>query len=136
VTSGATENMWYTDSKATDHITGDLDKLMMHDAYYGNDQVHTANGSGMDITCIGKSIILTPICNLALNNVLHVHSMQKNLISVHQFTLDNDTFIKFHSFFLIKDRETWRVLLHELCKGVFILFHLRRPSSESLCLAQ
>jgi hypothetical protein len=103
-TSGATENTWYTDSGATYHITGDLDKLTMHDAYYGNDQVHSANGSGMDITRIGKFIIPTPLCNLALNNVLYVPSAQKNLIFVHRFTLDNDTFIEFHPFFfLIKD---------------------------------
>jgi hypothetical protein len=77
----------------------------MHDAYYGNDRVHTANESGMDITRIGRSIILTPLRNLALNNVLHVPSVQKNLISVHRFTLDNDTFNEFHHFFLIKDKK-------------------------------
>jgi hypothetical protein len=91
---------------------------MMHDAYYGNDQVHTANGLGMDITCIGKSIIPTPLCNLALNNVLHIPSTQKNLISVHRFTLDNDTFIEFRPFFfLIKDQKMRRVLLRRQCKG-------------------
>jgi hypothetical protein len=136
-TSGATENTWYTDSGSTDHITGDLDKLMMHDAYYGNDQVHTANGLGMDITCIGKSIIPTPLCNLALNNVLHIPSTQKNLISVHRFTIDNDTFIEFRPFFfLIKDQKMRGCCYADNVKGVFILFHLRRPSLESLCLVQ
>jgi hypothetical protein len=33
---------WYTDSAATDHITGDLDKLTMRKNYGGNDQVHAA----------------------------------------------------------------------------------------------
>jgi hypothetical protein len=37
-----------------DHITGDLDKLTMHDTYLGNDQIHAANGSGMDISRIGN----------------------------------------------------------------------------------
>jgi hypothetical protein len=93
----------------TDHITGELDKLTMHDAYCGNDQIHTANGSGMDINHIGKSIIPTPTHNLALNNVLHVPSAHKSLISIHRFTLDNDTFIEFHSFFfLIKDQKHGR----------------------------
>jgi hypothetical protein len=91
---------------------------MMHDTYYGNDQVHSVNGSGMNITHIGKSIIPTPLCNLALNNVLHVPSTQNNLISVHRFTLDNDTFIEFHPFFfLIEDQKTRRVLLCGQCKG-------------------
>jgi hypothetical protein len=28
---------WYTDSGASNNITEDLDKLTMHDMYYGND---------------------------------------------------------------------------------------------------
>jgi hypothetical protein len=31
VSVGAANNNWYTYSSATDHITGDLDKLTMHD---------------------------------------------------------------------------------------------------------
>jgi hypothetical protein len=41
-----------------------------------------------------------------------------NLISVHKFTLDNDMFIEFHSFyFLIKDQKTRELLLHGPCRG-------------------
>jgi histone deacetylase 1/2 len=35
---------WYMDTGATDHITSDLEKLTVHDKYYGGDQVHTASG--------------------------------------------------------------------------------------------
>nr|AAP53968.1 retrotransposon protein, putative, Ty1-copia subclass [Oryza sativa Japonica Group] len=38
---------WYIDSGATDHITSELDKLTVKDKYAGNDQVHTASGSGV-----------------------------------------------------------------------------------------
>ncbi|XP_044453448.1 rRNA 2'-O-methyltransferase fibrillarin-like [Triticum aestivum] len=38
---------WYLDSGATDHITGDLEKLTMRDRYTGNEQIHTASGPGM-----------------------------------------------------------------------------------------
>jgi hypothetical protein len=111
-------NPMYTESKATDHITGDLDRLMMHEPYTGTDQIHTTNGSGVDITHIGNSIIPTTAQPLTLNHVLHVPSAHKNLISVHRFTLDNDIFIEFHPFFfLIKDRRTRKVLLRGLCKG-------------------
>ncbi|XP_073360636.1 uncharacterized protein [Aegilops tauschii subsp. strangulata] len=41
---------WYLDSGATDHITGDLDKLTMHERYTGKDQVHAANGSEISTT--------------------------------------------------------------------------------------
>jgi hypothetical protein len=103
--SSAADNNWYTDSGATDHITGDLDKLTMHDPYYSNDQIHTANRSGMDITHVSNTIIPTPTHDLILNNVFHVFTSHKNLISIHRFTLDNDTFIEFHPyFFIIKDQ--------------------------------
>jgi hypothetical protein len=62
--SSSVDNMWYTDSSATDHITGDLDHL-------------TVNGISMDITRIGKTVIPNPCRDLVLNNVLHVPSTQK-----------------------------------------------------------
>jgi hypothetical protein len=51
---------WYTDTGATDHITGELEKLDVRNKYNGTDQVHIANGSGMNISHIGHSIIPTP----------------------------------------------------------------------------
>jgi hypothetical protein len=133
--SAITDNNWYTDSGAIDHITRDLDKLTMHDAYCGNDQIHAVNRSGMDITHIGNSIIPTPTRNLALNNVLHVPATNKNLIFIHRFTLDNDTFIEFHPyFFLIKDQKMRKVLMHEQCKGGLYPFHPGHSNFGSLCL--
>jgi hypothetical protein len=63
-TSGA-DNAWYTNLGTSDHITRDLDKLTMHDPYYGNDKVHKANGSGMDITHIGNFVIPPPLVILS-----------------------------------------------------------------------
>ena len=40
---------WYKDSDATDHITGELEKLTVRDKYDGGEQVHAANGTGMEI---------------------------------------------------------------------------------------
>jgi hypothetical protein len=117
-TSYGSDNNWYTDSDATNHITGELDKLTMHNAYNGTDQIHTANGTDMEITNVDTSIISTPCRNLVLNNVLHVPATIKSLISVHKFILDNDMFIEFHQlYFLIKDQKTRRVLLRRPCKG-------------------
>jgi hypothetical protein len=93
------DDNWYTDSSATDHITGALDKLTTHDPNLGTDQIHVANGSGMNITRIGNTIIPTPHHNLVLNNVLHVPTTHRNLIFVHHFTLDNNAFIEFHPYF-------------------------------------
>jgi hypothetical protein len=50
----------YVDSGALDHITSKLEKLTVRDKYHGQDQVHTANGSGMKISSIGHTILRTP----------------------------------------------------------------------------
>jgi hypothetical protein len=113
-----------------DHITEDLDKLTMHDRYIGTGQVHAANGQDMNINRVGKTIIPTSGRSLILDNVLHVPSTHKSLNSVHRFTLDNDIFIEFHSyFFLIKDRKMRNVLLYGPCKGG--IYPLPQPSSKS-----
>jgi hypothetical protein len=41
---------WYTDTGATDHITGDLEKLSIRDKYHGEEQIHTASGGGIKIS--------------------------------------------------------------------------------------
>jgi hypothetical protein len=46
----------------------------MHEPYTSPDQIHAANGSGMDITRIVSSIIPSFDRDLVLNNVLHVPS--------------------------------------------------------------
>jgi hypothetical protein len=65
---------WYSDIGATDHITGELDKLTMREKYTGREQIHAANGRGMRITHVGNSTLYTPSRILSLKNVLHVPS--------------------------------------------------------------
>jgi hypothetical protein len=72
-----TDNAWYIDSGATDHITRELDWLTMHEPYTGTDQIHTTNDSSMAITRIGTSFIPTSGGDLILNNVLHVPSTHR-----------------------------------------------------------
>ena len=109
---------WYADSAATNHITGELDKLTMREKYNGGDQIRTASGSGMNITHIGSSIVKNPMKNLHLKDVLHVPETSKNLVSVHRFTLDNNVLIEFYPyFFLVKDLATRRIILRGRCVG-------------------
>ena len=108
---------WYADSGATDHITANLDKLKVRDKYKGTDQVHTASGSGMRISNIGHTILHTPNKKFHLQNILHVPSANKNLVSVHRFASDNNTCIEFHpNHFLIKDLATKKVLHRGRCE--------------------
>jgi hypothetical protein len=72
---------WYMDSRATDHITWELKKLTIHDHYNGTDHIRVANGAGMEIMHIGKSVLPTFTHPLHLNNVLHVPHIHKHLVS-------------------------------------------------------
>jgi hypothetical protein len=123
---------WYVDSGATDHITGEHDKLTIREKYGGRDQVHGANGSGMSISNIGHSTLHTPIRPLHLNNILHVPSANKSLASVHRIAFDNNAFLEFHpNFFIIKDRATKTTLHQGRCSGGLYPLELGREVSRS-----
>jgi hypothetical protein len=95
---------WYANSEASDHITSELEKLTLREKYGGRDQVHTASGTGMQISNISHTTLHSPIRKLHLKDVLHVPSARKNLASVHRITSDDNVFLEFHpKFFLIKD---------------------------------
>jgi histone deacetylase 1/2 len=106
------------DTGATDHITGELEKLTTCEKYQGGDQVHTASGSGMEIQYVGHGTLYSPTRNLHPNNILHVPSANKDLLSVHRVASDNNVFFEFHpDHFCVKDQETRRVLLTGPCKS-------------------
>jgi histone deacetylase 1/2 len=104
---------WYADSGATHHITHELDKLTMSQPYYGADQVHAANGTGMRIHNIGHASISTPSSrSLTLDRVLHVPDATRNLLSMSKLALDNNVFIEVHPYDLfVKDRDTREPIL-------------------------
>jgi len=71
----------------------------------------------MSINRIGHAVVRAPGHNLHLKNVLHVPHATKNLVSVHRLASDNRAFLEFHpNFFLIKDKDTKKVLLEGKCK--------------------
>jgi hypothetical protein len=51
---------WYVSNTATDHITRNLEELIMNENRGGQDQVHATNGASMKIKHIGHSTIFTP----------------------------------------------------------------------------
>jgi hypothetical protein len=122
-TSYEFDSNWYMDTGATDHVTGELEKLIVCDKYKGNDQVHTTSGAGMNVNHIGHSIVKTPHRNLMLKNVLYVPKANKNLIFVYKLASDNSAFLEYHpNYFAIKDRVTRRPLLRGRChKGIYPL---------------
>ena len=125
---------WYMDSGATDHITGDLEKLIVRERYTGNEQIHTANGSGMTINHVGHTTIYTPDRELHLNNVLHVPEATKSLISASKLALDNDTFVEIHPHFFLSRIWKRRGFYFAARVGeVFILSNTSGETSQSMC---
>ena len=109
---------WYVDSGATDHLTGEPEKLTIHDKYGGHDQVHTASGTGMEINHVGSSILRPRTSNIHLNNILHVPQATKSLLSANRFARDNNAFLEFHpDHFSIKEHGMRRTLLQGRCEG-------------------
>jgi hypothetical protein len=90
------DSNWYADSGATDHVTGELDKLAVKDAYNDNEQIYNASGSSMCIDRVGESVIHTPYRDFRLKHVLHVPQATKNLASVHRIATDNNVFFELH----------------------------------------
>lgn len=118
VSSYGVDTNWYLDTAATDHITGELEKLTTKERYHGNEQVHAANGAGMSISHIGRTIFHTPNRNLALNNVLYIPKAKKNLVSAHRLAYDNHAFVEIHpKFFCVKDQTTKSTLLQGRSRG-------------------
>lgn len=99
VDSYGVDTNWYADTEATNYITSELEKLSTSERYNGQEEVHTANGSVMMIKHVGHSTIQAPTRDLHLNNVLHVLSAKKNLLSVYHFTSDNNAVVEFHPIF-------------------------------------
>jgi hypothetical protein len=108
----------YRYSGATNHVTGELEKLHVRDCYNGNEQIHTTSGSGMDIRHIGNYVIHTPTHDLHLNDILHVPQASKSLLSTSRLAKDNNAFVEYwpNSFF-VKDQDTRKILLQGRCVG-------------------
>jgi histone deacetylase 1/2 len=108
------------DTGATDHITSDLDRLAIRDAYNGNMRVHVGNGAGLHISHVVHGTLNTTAktLSLSLRNILHVPNITKNLLFAHKLTKDNDVFIEIHLYhFIVKDQESKRRVLQGRCES-------------------
>jgi hypothetical protein len=112
---------WYPDTGATNHVTIDLANLSLQfDHYTGADQLHVGNGEGLPINQIGTFKLSFLHTTFLLKHLLHVLRIKKNLLSVSQFTRDNNVYFEFHSFFfVIRDRLTGTTLLQGQSKDDF-----------------
>jgi hypothetical protein len=94
-TSYQVDPNWYTDTGAMDHITSDLDRLIIRERYMGDEQVQVGNGAGLQIMHTSHSSVNTAARSLILRDILHVPQIAKDLLSVHKFSYDNDVFFHY-----------------------------------------
>ena len=136
---------WYLDSGATHHITNNMANMHVREEFKGLDQLTIGNGQGLIITHIDdayfnyKSLHTaykhTPI---TLKDILLVHSIAKNLISISKLTTDNNLSIEFvGNVCYVKDSLKGRVLLQGLAeKGLYMLLLKSSHTSPSSFLSQ
>ncbi|KAL6350142.1 hypothetical protein AAG906_004080 [Vitis piasezkii] len=107
-----------------------VSNLQFHSEYDGTDEVIIGDGSGLPITHSGSLTLSFPNRKFQVEDTLCVPTINKNLISVHHFTKQNNVILEFHpTYFLVNDRER-EILLQGPCEnGVYPL-----PSSLLLQL--
>ncbi|KAH0661325.1 hypothetical protein KY284_026256 [Solanum tuberosum] len=82
------ENDWIVDLGCSNHMNGDKKKLQNLSEYKGSLEVVTTDDIKLLIAHIGKTIVSPNSCVdlMLLQNVYHLPSMKKNLLSVAQLT--------------------------------------------------
>jgi hypothetical protein len=100
-------------------LTPELSNLNLRaEEYNGFEQIKVGNGQGLDIHHTSLASLPSSNHTFTLQFLLHVPQIERNLISVNQFTKDNHVFIEFHPYcFRVKDLHTGTLLLQSLSKG-------------------
>lgn len=105
--NSSSSSTWLLDSSASHHVTNDLQNLSLNAPYDGTEKLIIVDDTGLYLSHVGIITLTQFPCPLKSNNVLCVPSMSRNLISISQFCLNNNTSIKFlPNFFHVKDLKT------------------------------
>ncbi|GJY65726.1 hypothetical protein Tco_0467964 [Tanacetum coccineum] len=126
-TTTSQDPTWNMDTGASSHLNSHLSKLstVYNKCLYPS--VCIGGGKSIPITNTGHSILPTLNRPLYLHNVLVTPNIIKNLISVRQFTRDNNCIIEFNAFgFSVKDFLTRHILLR--CDSSGDLYPVTQPS--------
>lgn len=123
---------WFTDTGAMNHLMPDLGNMSIHTDYVGTNNLVVGNGKGLPISHVGSSHCLSYGTHLSLQNILLVPHVSHNLLSVSQFTKDNDcSFIFTSSGFYVKANKSGKILYQgRISNGLYPLhLPLVRPNS-------
>lgn len=96
ITSYKVDPNRHCDIDTTDHITSDLDRLVVYERYHDAKQVQVGNGAGLHILHTSHSSIITVTRPLALRNILHVFEIFKYILSIYKFSHDNNIYFEYH----------------------------------------
>lgn len=120
---------WLFDSGANAHITNDPAQVTNNCCYNGVNKVNgVVGGTGLDITHIGNYCIHTPHHKFALPNTLLCPNASTNVISIHQFTNDNNCSLTLYpNSYYVQDLQTGKTIFQGRSMNGFYPF-----SSSSL----
>lgn len=112
-----TDNTWYVDIGANQHVASNSGNLHLTEPYQGNDKVAVANSNGLQIKHTGKLTLHIPKSTLYLKHVLHCPQAVANLLSINKFFINNNYFfVLTDSHYFIKDNLMGQTLLTEASK--------------------
>ncbi|GKB94297.1 hypothetical protein Tco_0980434 [Tanacetum coccineum] len=121
---------WNMDTGASSHLADNTSILTSCSNSSIYPSVFVGNGHSIPVTHTGHSFLHTSSKPLHLNHILVTPHIIKNLISVRQFTRDNDVSVEFDAYgFSVKDYQTGRILLR--CDSTGDLYPVtQQPSSR------
>jgi len=116
--SAPANDPWYADSAANQHISANLENLSLQQPYLGFEDTAVGNGTGLRILHTGSMVFHTPQSSFHLSKVLHCSQAYANLLSINQFSLNNNCFfILTGSQYFVKDNCTGLTLLEGRSEG-------------------
>jgi hypothetical protein len=123
---------WYFDTGAANHVASDTDILSSTSppSFHSSFSIIVSDGSLVPVT---PTVTTHLPHNLHLNNVLVAPNLIKNLVSIRQFTIDNNCSVEFDPFGCsMKDLPTRSEILR--CNHLGLLYPLL-PSASALLAA-
>nr|GEW85016.1 putative polyprotein [Tanacetum cinerariifolium] len=129
-TSGTSSQIGFSQQDPVQALTQlasqlDSSSISASEPYCGEVFLHVGNGKGLAILHIGTTQIHSLNKTLSLTNILHVPQIKQHLISVQQFSHDNNIFFEFHdTFYAMKDETSGTTLLTGPSKHGLYSFNL------------